>query len=236
ARGALTRDAAQLRTARLALARNLELLREKLVSQQDVDHQEAAVGQFEGAVRIDQAQIDSANLNLDYARITSPIDGVTGVRLVDPGNLVHASDVSGIVVLTQLDPISVLFTLPQDNLPQVAQQMELGTLSVEAWSRDGNTKLATGELLLNDNQINQNTATMRLKATFANPQRVLWPNQFVKARLLVSVRKGALVIAATAVQRGPDGTFVYVVGPDDTVQARTVEVDPTQGDILSIAK
>jgi len=236
AEGARDRDAAQLKTARLTLARNQDLLNRKLIAPQDVDNAAATVGQFEGAVRIDQAQIDSAKLNLDYARITSPIDGVTGVRLVDPGNLVHASDVSGIVVLTQLDPISVLFTLPQDNLPQVAQQMELGTLSVEAWSRDGNTKLATGELLLIDNQINQNTATMRLKATFANPQRVLWPNQFVKARLLVSVRKGALVIAATAVQRGPDGTFVYVVGPDDTVQARKVEVDLTQGDILSIAK
>lgn len=236
AEGALDRDAAQLKTARLTLARNQDLLKRKLIAPQDVDNSSATVGQFEGAVRIDQAQIDSARLNLDYARITSPIDGVTGVRLVDQGNLVHASDANGIVVLTQLDPISVLFTLPQDNLPQVAQQMELGALSVEAWSRDGNTRLATGELLLIDNQINQNTATMRLKATFANPQRVLWPNQFVKARLLVSTRKGALVTAATAVQRGPDGTFVYVVGPDDTVQARKVEVDLTQGDIVSISK
>ena len=236
AEGARDRDAAQLKTARLTLARNQDLLNRKLIAPQDVDNAAATVGQFEGAVRIDQAQIDSAKLNLDYASIRSPIDGVSGVRQVDPGNLIRAADASGLVILTQLDPISVLFTLPQDNLSQVAQQMELGTLSVEAWSRDGNTKLATGELLLIDNQINQNTATMRLKATFANPQRVLWPNQFVKARLLVSVRKGALVIAATAVQRGPDGTFVYVVGPDDTVQARKVEVDLTQGDILSIAK
>src|SRR5438067_891623 len=236
ARGARARDEAQLRTAKITLARNQDLLRRKLIAPQDVDNQSAVVGQFEGAVRIDQAQIDSARLNLDYARITSPIDGLTGVRLVDPGNLVHASDAGGIVIITQLNPIAVLFTLPQDNLPQVAQQMELGKLSVEAWSRDGNTKLATGELLLIDNQINQNTATMRLKAMFANPQRLLWPNQFVKARLLVSVRKGALVTSATAVQRGPDGTFVYVVGPDDTVQPRKVEVDLTQGDILSIAK
>jgi multidrug efflux system membrane fusion protein len=236
ARGALTRDAAQLRTARLALARNRELLREKLVSQQDVDNQEAAVGQFEGAVHIDQAQIDSARLNLDYARITSPIDGVTGVRLVDPGNLVRASDANGIVVLTQLDPVAVLFTLPQDYLPQVAQQMDLGALAVEAYSRDGNTKLGSGELLVIDNQINQNTATMRLKATFANPQRVLWPNQFVKARLLLTVRKGALVVPTTAVQRGPEGTFAYVVGPDQTVQPRPVEVELTQGDVAAIAR
>jgi membrane fusion protein, multidrug efflux system len=236
ARGALTRDAAQLRTARLALARNRELLREKLVSQQDVDNAEAAVGQFEGAVRIDQAQIDNARLNLDYARITSPIDGVTGVRLVDPGNLVRSADANGVVVVTQLDPVSVLFTLPQDYLPQVAQQMEMGTLAVEAYSRDGNTKLGSGELLVIDNQINQNTATMRLKATFANPQRVLWPNQFVKARLLLTLRKGAVVVPTTAVQRGPEGTFAYVVGPDQTVQARPIEVELTQGDVAAIAR
>ena len=236
AQGAHDRDAAQLKTARLTLARTQDLLKRKLIAPQDVDNAAATVGQFEGAVRIDQAQIDSANLNLDYARITSPIDGVTGVRLVDPGNLVHASDATGIVVLTQLDPIAVLFTLPQDDLPKVAQQMELGTLSVEAWSRDGNTRLATGELLLIDNQINQNTATMRLKATFANPQRLLWPNQFVKARLLVSTRKGALVMASTAVQRGPDGSFAYVVGADDTVQPRKIEVDLTQGDVVSVAR
>ncbi len=235
-KGALTRDAAQLRTARLALARNLELLREKLVSQQDVDNQEAVVGQFEGAARIDQAQIDSARLNLDYARITSPIDGVTGVRLVDPGNLVRATDPNGIVVVTQLDPVAVLFTLPQDYLPQVAQQMELGTLTVEAFSRDGGTKLGSGELLVIDNQINQNTATMRLKATFANPQRVLWPNQFVKARLLLTVRKGAIVVPTTAVQRGPEGTFAYVVESDQTVQPRPVEVEMTQGDVAAIAR
>jgi len=236
ARGALTRDAAQLRTAKLALARNLQLLKEKLVSQQDVDNAEATVGQFEGAVRIDQAQIDSARLNLDYARITSPIDGVTGVRLVDPGNLVRATDATGVVVVTQLDPVAVLFTLPQDYLPQVAQQMEMGTLAVEAYSRDGNAKLASGELLVIDNQINQNTATIRLKATFANPQRLLWPNQFVKARLLLTVRKGAIVIPATAVQRGPEGTFAYVVGADQAVQARPIEVELTQGDVAAIAR
>ncbi|HYV65709.1 MAG TPA: efflux RND transporter periplasmic adaptor subunit, partial [Myxococcales bacterium] len=236
AQGALTRDAAQLRTNRLALERNVVLLRDKLVSQQDVDNAEAAVGQFEGAVRIDQSQIDSARLNLEYARVTSPIDGITGVRLVDPGNLVRNSDTNGIVVITQLDPIAVLFTLPQDVLPQVAQQMELGTLAVEAYSRDGNTKLATGELLVIDNQINQNSATMRLKATFANPQRLLWPNQFVKARLLLTVRKGAVVIPSTAIQRGPEGTFVYLVGPDQAVQPRPVEVDVTQGDLAVIAR
>ena len=236
AEGARDRDAAQLKTARLTLARNQDLLNRKLIAPQDVDNAAATVGQFEGAVRIDQAQIDAARLNIEYARITSPIDGVTGVRLVDPGNLVRGTDASGIVVITQLDPVAVLFTLPQDYLPQVGQQMELGTLTVEALSRDGNTKLGSGELLVIDNQINQNTATMRLKATFANPQRVLWPNQFVKARLLLTVRKGALVVPTTAVQRGPEGTFAYVVGPEQTVQPRAVEVEMTQGDVAAIAR
>jgi multidrug efflux system membrane fusion protein len=234
--GALARDQAQLRAARLTLQRDEDLLRRKLIAQQDVDNQAAVVGQFEGAVRIDQAQIDSARLNLEYARITSPIEGVTGVRLVDPGNLVHPSDATGLVVLTQLDPVAVLFTLPQDYLPQVAQQMELSTLTVEAWSRDGNVKLGAGELLVIDNQINQNTATMRLKATFGNPQRLLWPNQFVKARLLLTVRKGAIVVPSTAVQRGPEGTFAYVVGADQTVQPRPIEVELTQGDLSAIAR
>jgi membrane fusion protein, multidrug efflux system len=236
AEGALARDQAQLRTARITLQRSQDLLRRNLIAPQDVDNQTAVVGQFEGAVRIDQGQIDVARLNVEYSRITSPIDGVTGVRLIDPGNLVRSSDANGIVVITQLDPIAVLFTLPQDVLPQVAQQMELGTLTVEAYSRDGNTKLATGELVVIDNQINQNSATMRLKASYANPQRLLWPNQFVKARLLLTVRKGAVVVPSTAVQRGPEGTFVYVVGTDQTVQPRPVEIDQTQGDLAVVAR
>jgi multidrug efflux system membrane fusion protein len=236
AEAALARDRAQLAGNQRNLDRYTELRKEGLATQQQVDDLRTAVGQVEATLRADQAQIEAARLQLGYARITAPIDGVTGVRMVDPGNLVKATDPNGIVVITQLDPIAVLFTLPQDDLPHVAQQMELGTLAVEAWSRDGNTKLATGELLLIDNQINQNTATMRLKATFANPQRLLWPNQFVKARLLVSVRKGALVVPATAVQRGPDGTFAWLVLADETVQPRRIEVDLTQGDLAAIAR
>jgi multidrug efflux system membrane fusion protein len=234
--GALHRDQAQLATARLTLERNKDLLKEKLVSQQDVDNAAAQVGQFEGAVRMDEAAVASAKLNLDYARIASPIDGVTGVRLVDAGNLVHANDQNGIVILTQLDPIAVLFTLPQDELPQVAQAMMSEPLTVEAWSRDGQTRLGVGRLALIDNQINTGTATMRLKATFGNPQHVLWPNQFVKTRLLVSTRKGALVVPTTALQRGPEGTFAYVVGPDQTVQPKLVEVDLVQGDTAAIGR
>jgi multidrug efflux system membrane fusion protein len=194
------------------------------------------VGQFEGAVRVDQATIEVAKLNLDYANIKSPIDGVSGVRIVDPGNLVRASDPNGLVVITQLDPISVLFSLPQDELPRVMQELQRGLLSVEAWNRDGAQKLATGQLALVDNQINAATATMRLKAVFPNPQRLLWPNQFVKARLLLTVKKDAVVVPSTVPQRGPEGTFAYVVQPDQTVQPRNIEVEHTEGDIAIIAK
>jgi multidrug efflux system membrane fusion protein len=235
AEGALARDSAQLRDAQLNLQRNKDLLSRKLISPQALDDQAALAGQVEGAVRIDKAAIESARLNLDYARIISPIDGVTGVRLVDPGNIVHAAD-PGLVVITQLDPISLLFTLPEDNLPAVMHQLSAGQMTVEAWSRDGSQRLGTGQLALVDNQINSATATMRLKAVFPNPQHVLWPNQFIKARLLLTTRKGALVVPSTVVQRGPDGTFAYVINADQTVQPRPVEVDLTQGDTSIIAK
>ena len=235
AEGALARDTAQLRDAQLNLQRNKDLLARKLIAQQALDDQAALAGQVEGAVRIDRAAIESARLNLDYARITSPIDGVTGVRLVDPGNIVHPAD-PGLVVITQLDPISLLFTLPEDNLPAVTHELGAGPMTVEAWSRDGAQRLAVGQLALVDNQINAATATMRLKAVFANPQHVLWPNQFIKARLLLTTRKGALTVPSTVVQRGPDGTFAYVIDADQTVQPRPIEVDLTQGDTSVISK
>lgn len=236
AEGALARDSAQLKDAQVNLERNKNLRERKLIAQQLVDDQAALVGQLEGTVRIDRAAIETARLNLDYARIVSPIDGVTGVRSVDAGNLVRASDPGGLVVITQLDPISMLFTLPEDNLPAVMQAMQASPLPVEAWSRDGATKLGTGELAVVDNQINSATATMRLKAVFQNPQHLLWPNQFIKARLHLTTRRNALVVPSTVVQRGPDGTFAYVIGQDQTVQPRPVEVDLTQGDVSVIAK
>jgi len=236
AQGALARDRAQLAAARVNLDRYRQLAQKKLIAQQQADDQAALVGQLEGAVAVDQATIASAKLNLDYASIRSPIDGVTGVRIVDPGNLVHASDTNGLVVLTQLDPISVLFSLPQDDLARVMQELQQGMLTVEAWSRDGAQKLATGQLTLVDNQINANTATLRLKAVFLNPQKLLWPNQFVKSRLLLTTRKDALVVPATVPQRGPDGLFAYVIQPDQTVQPRNIEVDHTEGDQVILAK
>ena len=232
---ALTRDQAQLDGAKRNLDRYVAVGGEHLLPQQQIDDQRALVEQLTGTVQNDRATIENARLQLDYARIKSPIDGVTGVRLVDQGNLVHAADATGIVVVTQMDPIAVLFTLPQDDLPDVAKQQATGALPVEARSRDGAQLLGTGTLELIDNQINQGTATMRLKAIFPNPDRALWPNQFVKARLRLTVRKGALVIPAVAVQRGPQGAFVYVA-KGDQAELRTIAVERIEGEDALISQ
>ena len=236
AEAALARDSAQLSGNQLNLERYTNVGKDKLIAQQQVDDQRTLVGQLEGSVKADRALIDQAKLMLDYARIRSPIDGITGVRLVDPGNLVHPSDASGIVVVTQIDPIAVLFTLPQDDLPRVAKAMAEGKLVVQALSRDGTSTLATGELALIDNQINTATATIRLKAIFPNPKHTLWPNQFVKARLLLGMRKNALVVPAVAIQTGPNGSFVYVVGDDKKATPRPVEVATIESDWAVITK
>jgi len=236
ARGALARDEAQLKNARVNVARDRQLVAQNLVAQQQLDADAATAGQLEGAIQMDRAAIETAQLNLDYARIVSPIDGVTGIRLVDPGNIVHASDQSGIVVVTQLDPVAVIFSLPQDQLGPVAEQLAKGPLPVDAFSRDGVTLLGSGRLEVIDNAINQATSTVRLKAVVPNPKRALWPNQFVNARLQLETRRGALVVPATAIQRGPSGTFVYVVGADGTAAIRPVTVGTTQGDLALLAK
>ena len=236
AEAALARDSAQLRNAQLNLERYKTLRTQALIPQQQVDDQQTLADQAAATVKTDEAAVDAAKLNLDYARITSPINGVVGVRLVDPGNLVHASDPGGIVTVTQLDPIAVLFTLPQDDLPAIAAEQAKGKIAVDALSREGTKKLATGELSVIDNQINTTTATIRLKAVFPNADRALWPNEFVKARLLLSTRTGAIAVPATVVQRGPTGTFAYVVGPDKTAQMRPIEVDMTAGELALISK
>ncbi len=224
----LARDRANLESGRANLDRLNKLSAPRFVSAQDLQNQVALVGGYEGSVQFDQAQIESAKLNLDYARIVSPLDGVAGIRLVDPGNYVRASDATGIVIVTQLDPIGVIFTLPQDDLPKVAEQLGRGVdLPVDAYDRSGANKLASGLLRVIDNQVVASTATIRLKAYFPNPDRHLWPNLFVKARLHLAERKGALVVPATAVQRGPRGTFVYVVRSDQTVEARPIELEQT---------
>jgi membrane fusion protein, multidrug efflux system len=236
AQGALDRDKAQLDAAQKNAARYKELEAQKLVAAQQVEQTVAQAGNYAGAIKVDEAAIESAKLNLDYARVKSPIDGVTGVRLIDAGNLVHASDATGLVVITAVDPAAVFFTIPQDQLPEVATALSNGEVPVEVMSRDGTHSLGKGKLAVLDNQINQTTSTLRLKALVPNPQRLLWPNAFVKARMLVETRKGALVMPAVAVQHGPQGDFVYVVGADSTAQMKPVTIELTTGDTAVIAK
>jgi multidrug efflux system membrane fusion protein len=235
AQAAFARDTANLKNARLNLDRYKTLVQQNLIAVQQVTDQQASADQLDSQVRADQAQIDSAKLNLVYARITSPIDGVTGVRLVDPGNIVHPSDTGGLVVVTQLDPIAVFLTLPEDDLPAIREAMASDAPVVEALSRDGDRPLGSGKLSVIDNLINQQTATVRLKAIFPNPEAHLWPNQFVKGRLRLTTRKNAVVVPAVVVQRGPQGTFAYVVGADSTAAVRPIQVEATQGDTTIIA-
>jgi len=236
AQAAMARDSAQLAGNQRDLERYTAVGKNKLIAQQQVDDQGMLVGQLEGSVRADRALVDQAKLMLDYARIRSPIDGITGVRLVDPGNIVHPSDPNGIVVVTQIDPIAVLFTLPQDDLPRVQAAMAGGKLTVQALSRDGRAALGKGELALVDNQINAATATIRLKAIFPNPEHTLWPNQFVKARLLLGTRAGAVVVPAVAIQNGPAGAFVYVVDADKKAAPKPVSVALIEDDMAVIAQ
>jgi membrane fusion protein, multidrug efflux system len=237
AEAAFARDTANLKNAHVNLDRYTALRKEGLVSQQELDDQRATTNQLEATTKADQAQIDSAKLTLEYARIVSPIDGVTGVRLVDPGNIVHPNDASGIVVVTQLDPIAVIFNLPQDDLPRVQRAIAAGKPpTVEAFARDDKQRLGVGELLLIDNQVNAQTATIKLKAILPNAERALWPNQFVKARLHAESRPNALVVPAAAVQQGPKGPFVYVVAADKRVSPKAVEVDAVLGERAVLAK
>jgi membrane fusion protein, multidrug efflux system len=236
AQAQLFRDQASLRDARLNYQRYKDLLQQSgAMSQQQVDTQLATADQLEGAVRADQAQVDNAKLNLVYCHITAPISGRIGIRLVDPGNMVHASDANPMLVITQLQPITALFTLPEDNLPAVARRMAQGSLEVDAYSRDDQTKLATGKLLTIDNTIDQSTGTGRLKAVFQNEESTLWPNQFVNIRLLLETKKNSIVVPSAAIQRGPQGSFIYVVKPDKTADVRPVNVALTQGNLAVIA-
>jgi multidrug efflux system membrane fusion protein len=205
------------------------------MSQQQVDTQQATVDQLDGTVRNDQATVDNAKLNLVYCHITAPVSGRIGLRLVDPGNIVHASDTNPMLVITELQPITAVFTLPEDQLPSVAQHMHKGPLQVEAYSRDDTTKLDTGTLLTIDNQIDQTTGTGRLKAVFENKGSELWPNQFVNIHLLLETQKNVTVVPSAAVQRGPQGNYVFVMKPDKTVEVRQVNVTVTEGNVSEIA-
>ena len=235
AQAALARDQAQAKNAKVNLTRYTALHEQGLATQEQLDDQRATADQLAGTTKADEAQIENARLQLAYTEVRSPVDGVTGVRQVDQGNVVHASDPNGIVVVTQLDPMAIVFTLPQDNLPQINREIAAG-LQIEAYSRDGDRLLGRGKLTLVDNQVSLTTATVRLKGIVPNPDKALWPNEFVRARLLLATRTGALSIPAPAVQRGPQGTFVYVVMPDQTAALRTVEVETVQDQWAVIGK
>jgi len=219
-------DEAQLSVAKVTLQRDAKLLADKILAQQDYDTQKGTVDQLTAAVQADQAAINNARVQLGYTRITSPIDGRTGLRQVDQGNIIHASgDSNGLVVITQLRPISVVFTLPEQNLREIQDQLNAGhELLVMAMDRDNRTTLDQGKLAVVDNQIDTTTGTIRLKATFPNEIFHLWPGQFVNARLLVTTRKGGIVVPASVVQRGPDGPYAFVIRNDSSVEVRPLQV------------
>src|ERR1700733_1728182 len=231
AEGQLIHDQALLKNANLDLDRYKTLMKQDAIPQQQLDTQAALVTQYEGTIRTDQSQIDSAKLNLVYSHITSPITGLIGLRLVDPGNIVHAADTNGLLVITQLDPISVIFTTAEDQLQPILEKRRAGQeLTVEAWDRELKTKLADGKLETIDNQIDQTTGTLKLRAVFANTNGKLYPSQFVNARLLVEQKQNITLLANSAIQRNSQGTYVWLVNPDQTVVVRPITVGTTEGD------
>jgi multidrug efflux system membrane fusion protein len=237
AEGTLARDQALLDNSKLDLERYKGAIATNAIPQQQLDTQTALVAQYQAAIKQDTANVDNAKLQLTYAKVTAPISGAVGLRLVDPGNIVHASDSNGMIVITQLQPITVLFTIPEDNLPQVTQKLRAGAhLTVDAYNRDSSKKLASGVLTTLDNQIDNSTGTSKLKAVFDNTDNALFPQQFVNIRLLVDTLGNQLVVPNVAVQNGQQGTFVYVVDDDSKVHLKTVQVGITTdkvSDILS---
>ena len=235
AEGQYQRDKALLENANIDLNRYQIAYSKNAIPKQQLDTQVATVHQYEGVVNIDQAQIDNAKVQVAYCRITSPITGRVGLRLVDPGNIVHAADTNGMLVITQLQPINVLFSVAEDYLPQIRQQLRRGNrLTVDAFDRTQQTKLSSGALLTFDNEIDTTTGTIKLKAVFPNADNALFPNQFVNARLLVSTQHGVILIPSVAIQRNAQDSFVYVVKPDQTVAMQTVTAGTTDGSITAV--
>lgn len=235
AEGQMAKDQAAFKNASADLQRLQTLVQQGIVSRQQLDTQTAAVAQHEAALRADQAQVEGAKLNLTYSRITAPLSGKVGLRMVDPGNMVRASDASGLVIIAPVQPISVLFTIPADRIQQVMAQNQKGKkLQVEAFDRDMKTRLAVGTVLAIDNQVDPATGTVRIKALFANDESTLFPNQFVNARLRVDTLQGATLIPTAALQQSPQGAFVYVVKADQSVEMRMIEIEATEGDATAI--
>ena len=235
AEGQLAKDEALLKNSQADLERYRVLFEQDSIARQQLDTQASLVRQYEGTLKVDRAAIDSARLQLSYTRIAAPLSGRLGLRQVDPGNIVRSGDANGLVVITQLQPIATVFTMPEDNLPNVMKRVTAGTrLAVDAYDRGGKTKLASGNLITVDNQIDPATGTVKLKAQFENREAALFPNQFVNVRMLVDVLRGAIVIPTAAVQRGTPGTFAYIVKPDRTVTVRTLKLGTVEGDMVSV--
>jgi len=231
AQGQLQRDKATLENARIDLKRYQVLVPQKAAPEQTLATQQATVSQDEGNVKYDEGTVAAAQTNLAYTKITAPITGLVGLRLVDPGNIVHAADTNGLLVITQMDPISVIFTVSEDQLPAVlSRQRAKQTLEVDAYSRDMTKKLSQGTLTTIDNQIDQTTGTVRIRATFDNKNNGLFPNQFVNARLLVQEKRGVVLLSNAAIQRNSDSTYVFLIKPDSTVTMRKVTVGTTEDD------
>jgi membrane fusion protein, multidrug efflux system len=230
-----SQDEAQLANAKVVLERNTDLLKKRVIAQQDFDASKYSADSLQAAVQADQAAIENARTQVDYTQIKSPIDGRTGVRLVDLGNIVHASDQTGIVVITQMHPISVVFTLPEQNLQEILNQGGAnGGLKVLALDRGNTSTLDEGALAVVDNEIDPTTGTVKLKATFPNDDLKLWPGKFVNARLILTTRKDATVIPSSVVQRGPQGTYAYLIKPDKTVEMRPIKVAQTEGNLALV--
>ena len=231
AEGQLMRDQAALENARIDLVRYQQLVPQKAIPEQQLATQQATVHQDEGVVKLDEGQIESAKVNLAYCKIAAPATGRIGLRLVDPGNIVQTADTNGLLVITQMDPISAIFTISEDQLQVVLKKMAAGqTLEVDAYSRDAKTKLAQGSLTTLDNQIDPATGTLKLRATFENAKGTLFPNQFVNARMLVQEKHGVTLVSTAAVQRNSQATYVYVVKADSTVTVRSIAIGTTEGD------
>jgi multidrug efflux system membrane fusion protein len=234
ARGQLAHDEAILRNDRVNLARDRVLYQQNVIAQQTIDTQEAAVRQDQGTLVTDKANVDNAKLQLTYSRITAPISGRIGLRMVDPGNIIQANSTQGIAVITQLQPITAVFSIPEDNLELVLAAMKAGTVPAAAYDRSFHNQLASGSLLTMDNQIDTNTGTVKLKAEFSNQEQTLFPNQFVNVRMLVQTLHDQVLIPLAAVQRSTLGTFVYVVKPDKQVELRKIEEGLTEGETASV--
>ncbi len=233
AQGQLTRDQALLEEARLDLERYKILWSQDSIAKQQLDTQGSLVKQYEGAVTTDQGQVDNAKVNLVYTKITSPVTGRVGLRQVDAGNIVHSTDSNGIVVVAELQPITALFTIPEDNIPAVFKHIGAGDkLAAEAWDRDNKNKLADGDLVAGDNEVDPTTGTVKFRAQFANDDNALFPSQFVNIRLKLDTLSGVVTIPTSAVQRGSQGTFVYLVKPENTVAVQKIVLGPADGEAV----